>query len=81
MLKPNYDKPLADAICDRLSHYIHEGLLSNDDLIQIIEHTGDYLNLKTRSEYAKEWGISYNGAKKFRRNVTLFGVKFIIENF
>jgi hypothetical protein len=80
MSKTNTDKPLVNIICKRISYYIHAGMLSDEDLVQIIEHTGDYLNLKTRSNYAKEYGISYNGAKKFRQNVNLFGAKFIIDN-
>ena len=45
-----------------------------------IELAGDFLNLQTISDYAKENNISYNGAKKFRNNIELFGVKFVIEN-
>jgi len=56
------------------------GQLSNSDLVQIIECAGDLLNLQTRSSYAKSQGISYNGAKKFRQNVNLFGATFVIDN-
>lgn len=63
---------------------IHEnvvkGNLSNDELVQLIEQCGSYLNLKTIPDYAKEKGISYNGAKKFRRVVKIFNVKFIVDN-
>lgn len=63
---------------------IHEnvvtGKLSNDELVQLIEQCGSYLNLKTIPDYAKEKGISYNGAKKFRRVVKIFNVKFIVDN-
>lgn len=65
---------------DRLGKYIHEGNLSNEAIVKIIELCGDFLNLKTISDYAKENNISYNGAKRFRTNVTLFNTKFIIEN-
>jgi len=54
--------------------------LDNDSMVQIIEHCGYYLNLKTISDYARENKISYNGAKKFRKVVKIFGVKFIIDN-
>jgi hypothetical protein len=74
------NKDLADLICSRIYFYIKEGKLCNDDLVQIIEQTGDFLNLKTRSAYAKEKNISYNGAKKHRTNISLFGTKFIIDN-
>ena len=63
---------------------IHKGIetnmLSNDDVVQIIEHCGEYLNLCTITKYAKDFSMSYNGVKKFRKIVTLFGVKFVIEN-
>jgi len=67
-----------------ISQMIHEnvvkGNLSNDELVQLIEQCGSYLNLKTIPDYAKEKGISYNGAKKFRRVVKIFNVKFIVDN-
>lgn len=53
---------------------------SNDDLVKIIEQAGSYLNIRTISNYAKESGMSYNGAKKHRQNVTIFNTKFIIDN-
>ena len=71
---------LIENIADRLHQYVIEGKLSNKDLVQIIEQCGGYLNLKTRTAYAQENKISYNGAKKHRQNVTLFGQTFIIDN-
>lgn len=71
---------LVNKICEHLSQRVHDGQLSNNDMVQIIEHIGGYLNLKTRSDYAKQNNISYNGAKRFRANIELFGVKFIIDN-
>ncbi len=56
------------------------GKINNSDLVKIIEHCGAYLNMKTISDYAKEKGISYNGAKKCRQNVTIFNTKYIIDN-
>ncbi|MEO6682172.1 MAG: hypothetical protein ABIN48_05045 [Ginsengibacter sp.] len=68
-------------ICDLISGSTEKkNGLSNADLVQIIEHTGGYLNLKTIPEYAKENGISYNGAKKFRTVRKIFNVKFVIDN-
>lgn len=52
----------------------------NDFLVQIIEHSGGFLNLQTRSNYMKENNVSYNTAKKYRENINLFGVKFVIDN-
>lgn len=69
---------------DKIILNIHKGMdnnmLSNDDLVQIIEHSGKLLNLQTVSDYAKSNGISYNGAKKYRHLVSLFNIKFIIDN-
>lgn len=67
-------------LAHRLEKRILEHGVSNKELVQIIEVAGDYLGLKTISQYAKENNISYNGAKKYRENITLFGVKFIIDN-
>ena len=55
--------------------------LDNDSLVQIIELCGMYLNLQTISSYAKANNLSYNGAKNFRNVKTIFGGKFIIDNF
>lgn len=52
----------------------------NDFLVQIIEHSGGFLNLQTRSNYMKENNVSYNTAKKYRENINFFGVKFVIDN-
>ena len=71
---------LVNKIKNRLSYNIQNNELTNEELIQIIEHIGYYLNIRTISDYAKNNSISYNGAKKFRKNVTIFGVKFIIDN-
>ncbi len=74
------NQSLIDTICDHLSHRIINGELANNDLVQIIEHVGGYLNLATISNYAKANDLSYNGAKKFRDVVVIFDTKFIIDN-
>lgn len=71
---------LINVICEHLSKRIMADELSNDDMVQLIEHIGAYLNLSTVADYAKSNGISYNGAKKFRKVVKIFNVKFIIDN-
>jgi len=71
---------LVNKICDHLTERITSGELSNDNLVQIIEHLGGYLNLKTIPDYSKENNISYNGAKNFRVIKPIFGVKFVIDN-
>ena len=65
---------------DKLSQSIQDGKWSNDGLVQLIECAGAYLNLKTIPEYAKAYRISYNGAKKFRKVIKLFGIKFVMDN-
>jgi len=71
---------LVNKICDHLTDRIVSGELSNEDLVQVIEHIGGYLNLQTISAYSKANGISYNGAKKFRSIKKVFGVKFVVDN-
>ena len=65
---------------DELSEMICSGGVSNDFLVQLIELSGAFLNLKTIPDYCKATGISYNGAKKCRNVKEIFGVKFIIDN-
>lgn len=71
---------LSEKILKNIYLGAENGILSNDDLVQIIEQTGAFLNLQTIATYAKENKISYNGAKKFRNVKKIFGVKFIIDN-
>ena len=71
---------LVNHICDHLSERIINNELSNTELVQIIEHVGGYLNLKTIPQYAKENKMSYNGAKKFRNVIELFEIKFVVDN-
>lgn len=54
--------------------------LNNDSLVQLIELCGNYLNLQTIPEYAKDNNLTYNGVKKFRNVVILFSTKFVIDN-
>ena len=54
--------------------------LNNVSLVQLIELCGDYLNLKTIPNYAKENNLSYNGVKNNRTIITLFGNRFVIDN-
>lgn len=57
-----------------------DGELDNDTLVQLIAQAGNYLNLKTVSDYAKLHNMSYNGVKNNRKIVELFNVKFVIDN-
>ncbi len=55
--------------------------VTNDQLVQIIEQSALYLNLRTITNYAKENKISYNGALKRKLNkVIIDNQTFIIDN-
>ncbi len=71
---------LSQVIQEHLTERIEKNELSNDDLVQIIEHIGSYLNLSTIPDYAKRNKMSYNGVKKFRTIKTIFNTKFVIDN-
>ena len=71
---------MIEEIENKISEMFESGQINNTDLVQIIEHCGAYLNLKTISDYAKTNGISYNGAKKCRQNIKIFNTKYIIDN-
>lgn len=57
-----------------------EQSLNEKQKIELLIKIGSSLNLKTIKDYASSNKITYNGAKKCRKPVELFGVKFIIDN-
>ena len=59
---------------------LQKGVLSNDNLVQIIERCGSMLNLQTISSYAKSNSLSYNEVKNNREVINLFGVKLVVDN-
>jgi hypothetical protein len=68
---------------NKLEKTIVSGQWSNDGLVKLIELAGEYLNISTISNYAKKNNMQYQGAMKdtaYRKNVTIFDVKFIIDN-
>lgn len=66
---------------NKLSDLIHDGGISNDDMVQEIELLGRYLGLQTIANKAKKMKTDYNNVKKSALpKVTLFGVKFVIDN-
>jgi hypothetical protein len=71
---------LKDKIILNIMKGMENDMLSNNDLIEIIESAGKYLNLMTISDYAKQNNITYNGAKHFRDKIKLFNVNFVIDN-
>lgn len=60
---------------------LFKGEITALDLVQLFERLNPYTSLKTIPQYAKDNNISYNGAKKCRDVVKLFGVKFIMDNY
>lgn len=71
---------LKDKIILNIMKGMENDILSNIDLIDIIESAGSFLNLRTISDYSKQNNITYNGAKHHRDQIQLFGVKFVIDN-
>jgi hypothetical protein len=66
---------------NKLFENYENGFVPDADLVQIIELASVYLNLKTKTNYAKSNKISYNGAKKRKtRSCVIDGVTFIIDN-
>lgn len=64
----------------KLGQSIQSGKWSNDGLVQLIELSGEFLNLQTIPDYAKSRNLSYNGVKKTRIIKEIKGVKFVIDN-
>jgi hypothetical protein len=71
---------LKDKIILNIMKGMENNMLSNNDLIEIIEAAGSFLNLRTISDYAKQNNKSYNGVKNFREKIELFNVNFVIDN-
>ena len=67
-------------IADLIYESVNNDQLSNQDLVQLIELCGSFLNLKTIPDYAKENNLSYNGVKNHRQIQIIFNIKFVIDN-
>lgn len=65
---------------NKLGESIQLGKWSNDGMVQLIELVGDFLNLQTIPNYAKNHKLSYNGVKKTRTIIKIKCVKFVIDN-
>ena len=66
---------------NKLSDLVQGGGISNDDMVQEIELLAAFLGLKTIAQKAKEKKTDYNNIKKSALpKITLFGVKFVIDN-
>ena len=70
-----------DSLKKTLFENYEDGLISDNDLIQIIEQAAEYLNLKTMTNTANFRNKSYNGIKKFTiHDIKIDKVKFYKNN-
>jgi hypothetical protein len=73
-------------LIDKLLLNIEEGykanMINDDELVQILHHTADLLNLKSVSEIKKCSNLSYNGILKspIYNKIQIGGKVFIIDN-
>ena len=75
------ENPIIQRHLNKIEEYVYKTLQRDEmDLVQLFERLNDYANLQTISDYAKENNMSYNGVKKYRNIVTLFGVKFVYDD-
>ena len=66
---------------DKLEECVYEAICKDElDVVQIFERLNVYANLKSISQYAKDNKLSYNGVKKHRKIIKLFGCKFVADN-
>lgn len=76
---------ISRTLSDKLQTNLVEGyknkMLSDDEVVQLIELGFDLLGLKSYSDAAKELKKSYNGIKKFHpKKVKINNLKFVITN-
>jgi hypothetical protein len=66
---------------DKIFQNYENGAISDSELVQILEITSQYLNLKTITNYAKANKITYNGALKRKlHKVIIDNQTFVIDN-
>ena len=76
------ENPVNKRHLDKIDEYVYNAIISDDlDVVQIFERLNSYTNLKSISQYAKDNKLSYNGVKKHRKTITLFGCKFVADNY
>jgi len=67
-------------LLDFTASKFEQGELDNDSLVQLIALCIDYGNIMSIQDYAKKYGMSYNGVKKFRNIILIAGKKFVLDN-
>jgi hypothetical protein len=71
----------AEKICNFIQEKYESNSINENDLVQIIIHGFDLLNLKTIQQFAKDNGKTYRGVSKFNKNiVSINGNKYVIDN-
>ena len=66
---------------DKIFANYESGAISDEQLVQLIEQSAVYLNLKTQTNTAIFRGKSYNGIKNFTNHtIVIYGVKFYSNN-
>jgi len=79
-IAPMQKSELKDKLILNIMKGVYNDMLSNEDLICVIETCGLYLNLQTIPDYATKNDLSYNGVKKHRNVRKIFNVRFVIDN-
>ena len=65
----------------KLFQNYENGAISDEQLVQIFEQIKTYLNLRTKTNYAKANGLTYNGGlKRQTRKIEIDKIVFIIDN-
>jgi hypothetical protein len=67
-------------IQDIITDSVMNGDLNNSDLVQLMEHSADYLNLQKVSVYAASNNITKKGVYKCREVIDFRGFKFVADN-
>ena len=66
---------------NKVEEYVFKVMAKGEmDIVQLFERLAPYANLKTIADYARDNNLSYNGVKKHRRPVDLFGCKLVPDN-
>jgi hypothetical protein len=63
-----------------ITQAVYEYRLSNDDLVELINHCGDYLNAKSPKEYSLINGCTPQAAHKSKHIKLILGKKFVCDN-
>jgi len=68
-------------ITEKIEQLINEGKVNNKCLVKIFELCRDYLNLQTKTTFAKNHNLSYNGVD-CRKNLrtTVQKTVYIVDN-